>query len=161
MRRAEIIAFCFGVMCLLQQSCKNDPIPGPEIIDGACNITDTVEANSIPRNIDTVYFQNDVYPILLTRCALSGCHVNVNLKIAHGEEIIFCSYDEIMSWENDEGEKLIIPFNTHDGKILEQITSTDIDHMMPPAPHEPLTSEEIDKFIIWVQQGALNNKCIE
>ncbi len=81
--------------------------------------------------------------------------------MTHGEEVILCSYDEIFSWENDEGEKLIVPYNTHEGKIIERITNSDDDLRMPPVPIDALTNEQIDKFILWVQQGALNNKCEE
>lgn len=158
MRSGIVILLIISAIFL--HSCKHTPDIIPFITSG-CNVIDTIEANSIPRHADTVYFQNDIYPILLTRCALSGCHVGDNLRTEHGEEVILCSYDQIISWINDEGERLIVPFNTHEGKIIEKITSTDIDHLMPPAPHEPLAGEQIDKFIIWVQQGALDNKCID
>lgn len=161
MKSGIVVIVCIVFFSAFVSGCKHIPFPEtPEILHG-CGITDTVEYNTIPRNPDSVYFQNDIYPLLLTKCALSGCHIFNTAKVAHGEKVTFCTYEEIIEWQNDEGEKLVVPYNTHDGKILIQITSTDVDHMMPPPPHAPLTSEQIDKFIIWVQQGALNNKCIE
>ena len=134
-------------------TCKHEPVFIDESIPlfQGCGEVDTLEENSIPCHEDTIYFQNDVFPILLTRCALGGCHDPLTARGG----VILCSYESLMNTAD------IVPFDTHEGELLENITSTDPDHRMPPSPNEPLSSNEIDIILQWVQQGALNNKCME
>ena len=62
----------------ITSSCKHEPL-------GSVNPTNTVKTNPIDTiqgtsesgwkcNTDTVYFQYDVLPILVSSCATSGCH---------------------------------------------------------------------------------------
>ncbi|MBK7568711.1 MAG: hypothetical protein IPI31_12895 [Bacteroidetes bacterium] len=146
-----ILNFLLGCTII---SCQHNSLYIEEVIltpPLGCGEIDTIENNTIPRHEDTVYFQNDVFPILLTKCALSGCHDPITAR----NDVILCSYENLMSTTD------IVPYDTHEGELLENITSTDPDHRMPPSPNAPLSTIEIDIILQWVQQGALNNKCME
>ena len=80
-----------------------------------------------------VSFTNDVSPIFENSCALPGCHVPNNAP-----RIDFTQLENIQ----DEGEE-IIPWVTR--------------RSMPPADAEPITTEEINLIVAWIEQGALNN----
>ena len=86
------------IACILLEGtlikCKHDPFsidepdPTPYI---ACGEIDTVENINTPCHEDSIYFQNHVLPILLTRCALSGCH---DIESQQGD-FVLCSYEGI------------------------------------------------------------------
>ena len=110
------------------------------------NNTDTIKTH--PCNPDTVYFVNDVLPLLQSKCL--SCHNDNNTT----EDVSFTSYNSIMS--NDE---LVEPNNYSHSELYEAITETDTDDLMPPPPASALTSTQIDLIKKWIQQGAKNNKC--
>ncbi len=96
---------------------------------------------------DTIYFQNEILPIIVSNCAKSGCHT------AGGEEDAknLSSYSAIMN------SGYVKPFNSNDSKIIESVKGGD--EKMPPPPDAPLTSTQIDLLEKWIDQGAFNNEC--
>ena len=80
---------------------------------------------------------------------MSGCHNTED----HEDGVILNSYNSIMS----DGE--ISSGNPGDSKLYEVITETNPDDIMPPAPHPPLSSTQINLIYQWIQQGAQNNSC--
>ncbi|MBK7443629.1 MAG: hypothetical protein IPL12_16695 [Bacteroidetes bacterium] len=135
------------------QACKHTPLDFiPEdpilIVDTTGGGPDTLlTSNCDP---DTVYFENDVFPILLSNCAMSGCHDNVT----HEEGINLTTYAKVISSHiMDAGD----PF---DSEFYDVITESG-DDKMPPWPNPPLTAEEIDLVMTWMEQGALNNSCTD
>jgi Planctomycete cytochrome C len=133
------------LIMLMLPSCKHEPLEPPlDPDDGGGNVYTN------PCDPNTVYFQNQVLPLLLSSCAIPGCHDPITAE----NDNIFTSYAGVMSG----GE--ITPGDPWDSKIIEVITDTDPDNIMPPAPHQPLTSAEIDMLVTWIQQGAQNNGCL-
>lgn len=95
---------------------------------------------------DSVYFANDILPIITSGCAMSGCHD----AITHKEGVNLTSYNNIM--------KYVIPFNTSNSKLYRVIVRTD-NERMPPPPMAAWTTDQVNKLQKWINQGALNNAC--
>lgn len=115
-------------------------------------IRDTVFVNppgGIPCHPDTVYFENTILPLLISSCAVAGCHdassqtAGVNLT----------TYPAIIQTGG------VKPFNPDGSDLYEVITEDDPDKRMPPPPRNPLTQNQIQTVYRWIMQGALNNRC--
>jgi len=128
-------------------SCTKYQIPGNEIPS-----PDEPEQNEIVStcNPDTVYFSNDVLPLVVSSCATTGCHD----KDSHKDGVILTDYASIIK----TGE--IKPGDPNDSEFFETLTD-DGDDLMPPPPHDPLNSEQIQMIRTWIEQGAKNNSCID
>ncbi len=100
---------------------------------------------------NTVYFVNDILPIIVSNCAMSGCHD----PASHEDGVVLNNYANIMN----TGE--ITPGNPWDSELFEKINESDEDDIMPPPPSNPLTGEQIDLIQTWIAQGAQNNECTE
>ena len=104
-----------------------------------------------PCSLDTVYFQQDILPILRSTCAQTGCH-----DVATAEnDVILTSYSHLMN--NDED--LVLPGNPFDSKLIEVMLENNIDDIMPPPPAAALDQSVIDLMILWIEQGATNWSC--
>lgn len=117
-----------------QDTIPNPPPPPPEVV---CSP-------------DTAYFQNDVYPVILSNCAKSGCH-DLN---THAGGVTLISYESII-FTGD-----VKPGNPGNSELYKKITETDPNDRMPPPPNDPLTSAQISLINTWILQGALNNVCL-
>ncbi len=95
---------------------------------------------------DTVYFVNDIMPIISSNCTMSGCHDN----ITHADGVNLTSYSNIMRY--------VSAGNAGNSKLYKVVVKTDGDRM-PPAPMAPLTQSQKDKIAKWINQGAKNNNC--
>lgn len=98
---------------------------------------------------DTVYFAQQVLPILNSNCAFSGCHGTVLPQ----EGVVLTSYATVMATAG------IRPGNANDSELYEMITERDHDDRMPPPPRNPLSQQQIDVIYKWIQQGARNLSC--
>jgi cytochrome c5 len=101
-------------------------------------------------NCDTnkLYFQQDVLPIFISNCAMSGCHDGGT----NSEGFNFTYYSGIAS-EVKAGKPL-------DSKIYEAITKKGKDKM-PPSGYSDLSTKQIQTIYDWIAQGALNEVCIQ
>lgn len=97
---------------------------------------------------DSVYFQQQVLPIFISNCALSGCHD----AASHQDGIILTTYAGIRSE--------VRPGSLSNSEIWEKITESDPDDRMPPPPRNPLTQQQKDIIKNWILQGAQNNSCV-
>lgn len=120
--------------------CKHKPI-----IDDMDPPPDTT---GIPCSPDTVYFGMQILPILVSNCAMPGCHHQNNPE----EDLDLTSYETLMA------SGAIKPGQLKD-KFWEAITETDPDDRMPPPPASPLSAAQIDLIRIWILQGAQNLMC--
>jgi hypothetical protein len=98
---------------------------------------------------DSVYFENDVLPLIVSNCAMSGCH-DANTA---AEGVILNSYENIMATGEVRAGR---PSNS---EIYEKIVDNDLDDRMPPPPASALSSTQIALIRDWIDQGALNNSC--
>ena len=88
--------------------------------------------------------------IFVSNCAQTGCHNSTT----HAEGIKLNNYSNIINTGN------IQAFNPSHGNIVDVISTTDPDNIMPPdGSGPPLTNQQINWIIQWINQGALNNFC--
>ncbi|MBN2172620.1 MAG: cytochrome c [Bacteroidales bacterium] len=98
---------------------------------------------------DTIYFQNDVLPLLQSSCGIAGCHDQQSAQ----DGVVLTSYLSVMQTAG------VVPFDPQESEIYEVITENDPDDRMPPPPAAPLNSDQIQIIYKWIAQGALNNYC--
>jgi hypothetical protein len=98
---------------------------------------------------DSVYFTNTILPIIQSNCQHEGCHGTVD----PADDIVLETYDQIVAGD------FIVPGSLDNSEIYELITENDPDDIMPQAPYEPLSQDEIDLIADWILQGAPNNSC--
>lgn len=106
------------------------------------------DPTGIPCDPDTVYFNMDLLPVLVSSCAKSGCHD----AASHQEGVILTDYNNVMATAD------INPFNPNNSKLYEAITE-DGDDIMPPPPDAALTADQIQMVYKWIAQGAKNLHC--
>jgi uncharacterized membrane protein len=94
----------------------------------------------------TTCFTRDILPILLSSCAISGCHDNITQE----GDINFSSYSSFIN----DGE-LVDPYNPLNSKMYEVLLQTGEDQM-PPIPASRLTDAQIQLIYDWINEGALN-----
>jgi hypothetical protein len=123
------------LVAILEIGCKHDVIE-PEVAFDICDP-------------DTVYFKNDVLPVILSSCGIPLCHD----QITASEGVIMTTYDNIIATAG------VKPFDLGGSKMYEMITETDLSDVMPPSPRGPLSQRNIDVITEWILQGALNNSC--
>ena len=111
--------------------------------------TFTIPSGGIPCNPDTVYFNMDLLPILISSCAKSTCHD----VVTHKEGIILTDYNHVMQTGG------VNPFNPGGSKLYQIITNNSGENFMPPPPDAPLTTNQIQMVYKWIAQGAKNLHC--
>ncbi len=99
---------------------------------------------------DTIYFVNDVLPLLMSSCATTGCHDDQTAE--HGVRLT--SYSSIIQ----TGE--VKPFKPNDSELYEVLFENG-DDLMPPPPMAAFSDEKKEIIKNWILQGARNNECIE
>ena len=138
---ALFLLVCTGL--LLGTSCTHEPL---NPIDP--NPIDTTGTGGRVCDPDTVYFQQDVLPLIVSSCAMSGCHDAASAQ----DGVVLTSYTSIM---NTGDVKAGQPNNS---ELYEVLVETDPDKIMPPPPAS-LTAAQIQLIKTWIQQGAQNNSC--
>ncbi|HEX2618408.1 MAG TPA: c-type cytochrome domain-containing protein [Flavobacteriales bacterium] len=143
--------FAALLLMLFLPSCKHEPLVGEELLDdGGGNGNGPFPEEPIDTcDPNTVYFEQQVLPILVSNCAIPGCHD----AGTHEEGLIMDSYAHIVT-----NEDIVRPFDL-DRDLYEAITENDEDDIMPPPPHQPLSNAQIALIRDWILQGAQNNSC--
>lgn len=130
-------------------SCTHDiPVVPANPIDTTGNDTTGNVIDSDFCDPDSVYFDKDVLPILISNCAMSGCHD----AETHAEDVNLTSYESVMNTADVE------PFNPGGSKLYKVITTNDVDDRMPPSA-DPLSSVQIAIIQKWINQGAQYLTC--
>lgn len=156
MVRIKIFPLFTIVVSLLiwASSCVHDPIlpigggPG-DPTDTVTNPIDTTIQNIHLCDPDTVYFERDVLPLLISNCAKSGCHDAASAQ----DGVVLTNYESVMR----TGE--ISPFSLGESDLYKAITETDNEDIMPPLPNTALSQAQIDLIGKWISQGAKNLTC--
>ncbi len=98
---------------------------------------------------DTVYFQNEILPLLISSCGVTGCHDPGSAQ----DGVVLTDYAYVMQTAD------VRPGDPGGSDLYEVITETDPDKRMPPPPKQPLNAGQIAKIEKWILQGAQNNVC--
>jgi|SRR6185436_3066939 len=149
-----LITIFVAIIFLLMESCKHAPFVTEDIsgiIPTPVDSTGSGSSNDIACNPDTIYFDNTILPLFISNCAKGGCHDAASAQ----DGIILNSYSNIINTADIE------PFDTDAGHLVEVITESDPDDRMPPPPNQPLTSQQVNQIVQWINQGAQNNHCDE
>lgn len=134
------------ILCALP-ACEHDPFiidPGP--IDTMMVPVDT----SLFCDPDTIYFQRDVRPIILSSCGMALCHDAVTMQ--NGFQ--FTSYETVINSGKIE------PFEPMESEFYLMMIATAPGELMPPAPRGPISDTNIAVIRKWIEQGALNLDCV-
>ena len=126
-----------------------------------------------------VSFARDVYPTVLSTCAVAGCHelsatsnhftdyttaTSTYARWVNGPAFDFC----VEGVDGGNGlfvtRTIVVPGKPEDSVLIERIASTRTEPCndmhyprMPPPPRPPLTPEQIATWTQWVAEGALQN----
>lgn len=95
---------------------------------------------------DSVYFANEIFPLISSTCAMSGCHDATTQK----EGVNLSTYANIMRY--------VVPGSATSSKLYREIVKTGSERM-PPPPMAAWTSDQVAKLTKWINQGAANNAC--
>ncbi|MBK8429107.1 MAG: hypothetical protein IPL27_25530 [Lewinellaceae bacterium] len=107
--------------------------------------------NGVVCNPDSVYFSNQILPILISNCTQSGCHNDQDRE----EGIILTSYQKLVSTVENATLN-----NWDENDLTRVLIEDDLDKRMPYGK-PPLPQAQIDLISRWVAQGARNNACNE
>ncbi len=145
MQKTIISTVVIALVCTVSiLSCKHE-IP---FQDGAPIIVDVPNPGSSGKSCsaDTVYFANEIQPLLNSSCAMSGCHD----AVSHKEGINLSSYLGTL--------KIVSRGKPSSSGLYTELLKTG-NNRMPPPPMPALTSTQIGKIQKWILQGAVNNVC--
>lgn len=151
---ALISFFFLAIACVHEpflappQGMGNDTIHNP--VDTSTNPIDTTNQGKAC-DPDSVYFERDILPILISNCAYAGCHD----ATTHEEGIVLNNYQNVMT----TGE--VRPGKPSNSKIYKKIVDSDPGDRMPPPPNSPLSQAQKDLIRKWIEQGAKNLHCDE
>lgn len=137
-----------GAFLFLAVSCRHqvDPLYN----DGNGNGNSGGSGSSTtPCDPDKIYFQQQVLPILLSNCAMSGCHD----EITHEEGVVLTSYEKVVTTTE------IRPGNAAESELYKLIIDLDSGDRMPPPPQSALNQQQVQLIYQWIQQGAQNLIC--
>ncbi|MBL7764948.1 MAG: hypothetical protein JNJ58_02560 [Chitinophagaceae bacterium] len=138
-----------GILIVFAFACKHttiSPTTNPNGNNGGGGGNGGSSTNCSP---DTVYFTNDILPIMISNCTMSGCHNAAD----HKEGVILTDYNNIMATSDVE------PGNPSSSDLYKVLIKTDPDKIMPRPPMSPLTAAQIAMVKKWIEQGAKNNSC--
>jgi hypothetical protein len=139
MKKTIIILGFAGIAALV--ACKH-AVPYPELSNEPIR--------SYNCSSDTVYFQNEILPILVSNCAMSGCHDSQTAE----DGVVLTDYLSIMNSDIIERGK------PNKSELVDVLTESGGDQM-PPSPYSALSPDMIAKIENWISQGAINNQCME
>jgi uncharacterized membrane protein len=108
---------------------------------------DSLRYVGITCNKDTAYFYNDVGPLIITSCAMTGCH-DGNTRATKP----LTTYKNITRY---------VSSGNPGSSSLYTVLSRNGEHLMPPLPYAAFTSIQKSLISNWILQGALNNGCMD
>lgn len=147
MNRKFVCLILMSVSLLFIYSCKHS---AEQIIDnGNGSGSGSGGGLTTPCDPTKIYFQQQVLPILVSNCAMSGCHD----EASHKEGVILTTYQKVMATGD------IRPGNAAGSELYKVLVTTDPDKIMPRPPQSPLTAQQIQIISAWIQQGAKDLVC--
>lgn len=135
-----------AVVLGLFSACRREPVY-VGTLDGGGNPTSTPKTK--PCSADSVYFSQQVLPILTSNCAMSGCHDAASRK----DGVILDTYDNVRKTGK------INLTNPASSKLYSSLNLTNSKDRMPPAPAAALPADQKAIILKWIQQGAQNLTC--
>jgi uncharacterized membrane protein len=129
--------------------CKHEPSITPTpIVKDTISVTTIIskgDSTGWKCSVDSVYFQYDVLPILVSACARSGCHD----AITRASGYVLTDYANTM-------KKGISAGRATSSKVYTEIANG---QMPPPGYGITMTQAQKDIIAKWINQGAKNLNC--
>lgn len=147
--RSSFFILIFSFLIVTFNACQHEPSVTINGNNGGGNGNGNGNNSLPPCDPDTVYFEQDILPLFISNCTMSGCHNSTT----HAEGIDLSSYAAVMS------SNVLTPGQAWNSDLVEAITETDPNKIMPPPPMPALPSIQINLIKKWINQGALNLKC--
>ncbi len=91
---------------------------------------------------ETIYFQEDILPIMVTSCAESGCHNSNDQR----QGLDLTNYDGVMA--------IVKPGDYKGSNLYTELVKP---FGFMPENGDRLPDDEITAIALWIEQGALNN----
>ena len=145
---------CCMALVLFTVSCKHD-IPAYSEVDATTPVIPGTGGgtppilptfNLTPCRTDSIYFQNEIQPLIASGCTTSGCHD----AITRASGVDLSSYAKIMGY--------VSAGNAGNSKLYKVLIKTGSEKMpLPPLP--AFTAAQITSVQKWINQGAKNNVC--
>lgn len=133
-------------------SCVHEPIfPELNPNDTITNPIDTTSKDTVSKPCDpsNVYFDQQILPILLSSCAISGCHDPISKE----DGVVLNSFENVIKTGD------IKALQPGGSKLYRMITESDLKKRMPPPPMNELSLEQKKLISDWILQGAKNDSC--
>lgn len=112
----------------------------------AVQVTPPAPVGNITCSPDTVYFKQSILPLMLSNCAMSGCHDAISKR----EGVQLTDYTNIM--------KIVKAGDPTNSSLYRSISRTDGERM-PPPPAKAFDATTLALVSKWIKQGAKNNSC--
>ncbi len=113
-------------------------------VNPVINIPSVQPPSLVTCSPDTVYFKQKILPLIVSNCAMSGCHDAISKK----DGVILTDYTNIM--------REVKISNPTSSELYKSLIATGEDRM-PPAGSLP--AEQINSVLTWIKQGDKNNSC--
>ncbi len=139
MKKYIIFSVLFAWIIISYTSCKHE-------VPVLSELESQLPAVSVSCSTDTVYFANTIQPLLISNCAMSGCHD----AASHREGINLTTYSGV--------KREVISGNAAKSSLYKSMIETGKDRM-PPPPAAAFTSAQLSLVRTWINQGARNNGC--
>jgi len=97
-------------------------------------------------NPDTVYFKQKILPLIVSNCAMSGCHDAISQR----EGVILTDYNHISGEVNTK--------NPTSSSLYTSLLRSG-EERMPPPPMAAFSKDNMAMVLTWIKQGAKNNSC--
>ncbi len=138
-RIIRLSIFLIPLYMFFFQACKHEPgyLSDPTII------------SVFNCNPDTVYFQNEVLPLLQSSCGVSGCHDPASSE----NGVVLTDYVHITKTGH-------VKVGNPKGSLLYKVLNKTGERHMPPTSQQQLTSNQKDLIYKWIDQGAWNLLCV-
>ncbi|MBE0663332.1 MAG: hypothetical protein IH597_12810 [Bacteroidales bacterium] len=137
MKPGHLIFIPVILVAILIVQCRHEPENVPIVGD--------------PCHPDTVYFERDILPLLLSSCAFAGCHDAATAS----DGVILDSYSNV----KNTGD--VKPGNPNGSDLYEVLVEDDEEKRMPKPPYPRLGNDQIAMVRKWILQGAKDLTCDE
>lgn len=105
--------------------------------------------NQAPCDPAKVYFNQQVLPIFVSNCTMSGCHDDAS----HQDGVMLTSYEKVMATAG------VKPGRPGESDLYKVLVESRPDKRMPRPPQAPLSQQQIQLIYDWIRQGAKNLVC--
>ena len=143
------LSLSFLLIFLTFVSCQHEPLVTINGNNGGGNGNGNGNNSLPPCDPDSVYFEQDILPLFVSNCTMSGCHNSAS----HESGIDLSSYASVMN------SNVVTPGQSNNSNLVDVITTSNPNDIMPPPPMTAMPTAQIQLIKKWINQGALNLKC--